>query len=77
MLLVKNSLVSLSFLSSIADIRSGNTYFSREEGSKQDDESHRAAYSREALSQLLKLVELRFHTRYAILMVTWIGICLE
>ncbi|XP_021891081.1 DCN1-like protein, partial [Carica papaya] len=48
------------------DIRSGNTYFSREEGSKQDDESHRAAYSREALSQLLKLVELRFHTRFSI-----------
>ncbi|KAK9272634.1 hypothetical protein L1049_003010 [Liquidambar formosana] len=49
-----------------ADIVSGNAYACGEEGYKRDEESQRAKFSREALAQLLKLVQSRVYTRISI-----------
>ncbi|OMP05938.1 hypothetical protein COLO4_08441 [Corchorus olitorius] len=43
-----------------------NVYVCGEEGYRQDEESQRAKFSRDALNQLLKMVESRMHTRTAI-----------
>ncbi|XVF60546.1 hypothetical protein PTKIN_Ptkin08bG0056400 [Pterospermum kingtungense] len=48
------------------ELRTGNTYVCGEEGYPQDEESQRAKFSRDALSQLLKMVELSMQTRTAI-----------
>ncbi|XP_075651387.1 defective in cullin neddylation protein AAR3 [Castanea sativa] len=45
------------------DITSGNVYVNGNEGYKQDDESQPAKISRDTLTQLLKLVQSRVHTR--------------
>ncbi|XP_022774492.1 uncharacterized protein LOC111316696 isoform X2 [Durio zibethinus] len=48
------------------ELRTGNAYVCGEEGYRQDDESQRSKLSREALNQLLKMVESRMITRTAI-----------
>ncbi|XP_022739291.1 uncharacterized protein LOC111291681 isoform X2 [Durio zibethinus] len=52
--------------SQFSELRTGKAYGCGEEGYRQDDESQRAKFSRDALNQLLKIVELRMHTRTAI-----------
>ncbi|KAK6255995.1 Potentiating neddylation domain - like 1 [Theobroma cacao] len=48
------------------ELRIGNDYVCGEEGYRQDENSQRAKFSRDALNQLLKMVESRMHTRTAI-----------
>ncbi|XP_022750661.1 uncharacterized protein LOC111299626 [Durio zibethinus] len=48
------------------ELRIGNAYVCGEEGYQQDEESQRAKFSRDALNQLLKMMDSRLHTRNAI-----------
>lgn len=47
----------------LADIVSGNTYACGNEGYRRDDESQKSKFSREALAELLKVVESRVYSR--------------
>ncbi|XWS44311.1 hypothetical protein CRYUN_Cryun15aG0034200 [Craigia yunnanensis] len=48
------------------ELRIGNAYVCGEEGYRQDEESQRAKFSRDALNQLLEMMESRMHTWTAI-----------
>lgn len=50
-----------------ADIKSGHAYVTGEEGYRQDSDLQKAKVSREALTQLSKLVEFRVSTGYVFL----------
>ncbi|XP_060672487.1 defective in cullin neddylation protein AAR3 isoform X2 [Ziziphus jujuba] len=48
------------------DIRSGNAYLPGEEGYRKNNDLQMATYSKEALDQLLRLIESRLHARVSI-----------
>ncbi|WVZ05329.1 hypothetical protein V8G54_018675 [Vigna mungo] len=65
-----------------SDIKSGHAYIAGEEGYRQDSDLHKAKVSREALTQLSKLVESRVSTgcrsaEHYVNLLGLLGICQE